>query len=297
MHSIDEARARLHSLDRSAGNASRDLTIGADTIRFVGLTDGLAAILDARWGGFLSAVGSAEASLVVRTVRGDGAGWLPRWRPGESYRLEADATAGPLVVRSYHFALVPELSGAWRLAVEEQDAEPVGRILDNAARYLAARLALLRGGLAVHGAGVRRGSRAWIFAGPSRSGKTTAVRLSATAESLGDDFAIALPFEGGWAAPALPFDNREVAPRDPVRGLTPLAGLWRLFQAKHHRVERPSGVMAQASLLACTAFPWALPDLADRTGESVAAIAASGIFGHLHFALDPGFWDLLSDES
>ncbi len=297
MHSIDEARARLHSLDRSAGNASRDLTIGADTIRFVGLTDGLAAILDARWGGFLSAVGSAEASLVVRTVRGDGAGWLPRWRPGESYRLEADATAGPLVVRSYHFALVPELSGAWRLAVEEQDAEPVGRILDNAARYLAARLALLRGGLAVHGAGVRRGSRAWIFAGPSRPGKTTAVRLSATAESLGDDFAIALPFEGGWAAPALPFDNREVAPRDPVRGLTPLAGLWRLFQAKHHRVERPSGVMAQASLLACTAFPWALPDLADRTGESVAAIAASGIFGHLHFALDPGFWDLLSDES
>ncbi len=297
MHSIEEARARLHSLDHSAGNASRDLTIGADTIRFVGLTDGLAAILDARWGGFLSAVGSAEASLVVRTVRGDGAGWLPRWRPGESYRLEADATAGPLVVRSYHFALVPELSGAWRLAVEEQDAEPVGRILDNAARYLAARLALLRGGLAVHGAGVRRGSRAWIFAGPSRSGKTTAVRLSATAESLGDDFAIALPFEGGWAAPALPFDNREVAPRDPVRGLTPLAGLWRLFQAKHHRVERPSGVMAQASLLACTAFPWALPDLADRTGESVAAIAASGIFGHLHFALDPGFWDLLSDES
>lgn len=123
------------------------------------------------------------------------------------------------------------------------------------------------------------------------------MRLSATAESLGDDFAIALPFEGGWAAPALPFDNREVAPRDPVRGLTPLAGLWRLFQAKHHRVERPSGVMAQASLLACTAFPWALPDLADRTGESVAAIAASGIFGHLHFALDPGFWDLLSDES
>jgi hypothetical protein len=76
-----------------------------------------------------------------------------------------------------------------------------------------------------------------------------------------------------------------------------LAGVWRLFQAKHHRVERPSGVMAQASLLACAAFPWALPDLADRAGESVAAIAASGLFGHLHFALDRGFWALLSDEA
>lgn len=296
MHSIDEARARLHSLDRSAGNASRDLTIGADTIRFSGLTDALVAVLDARWGGFLAVPGDATPSMAVRLVRGDGAGWLPHWRPGESYRLEADATGGPLVVRSYHFALVPELSGAWRLAVEEQDAEPVGRILDNAARYLVARLAIERGGLAVHGAGVRRHLRAWIFAGPSGSGKSTASRLSAPAESLGDDFAIVLPFAGGWAAPALPFDNREVAP-DPVRGLTPLAGMWRLYQAKQHRVERPTGVMAQASLLACAAFPWAVPDLAERAGESVAAIAASGIFGHLHFALDPGFWALLSDES
>ena len=297
MHSIDEARARLHSLDRSAGNASRDLTIGADTIRFSGLADGIAAVLDARWGGFLAVSADAKPSMAVRLVRGDGAGWLPRWRPGEGYRIEAEATGGPLVVRSYHFALVPEISGAWRLAVQEQADEPVGRILDNAARYLVARLAIERGGLAVHGAGVRRQARAWIFAGPSGSGKTTATRLSATAESLGDDFAIALPFEGGWAAPALPFDNREVAAPDPVRGLTPLAGVWRLFQAKQHRVERPTGVMAQASLLACAAFPWAVPDLAERAGESVAAIAASGIFGHLHFARDPGFWALLSDES
>jgi hypothetical protein len=29
----------------------------------------------------------------------------------------------------------------------------------------------------------------------------------------------------------------------------------------------------------------------------VAAIAASGLFGHLHFALDSGFWRLLPDEA
>ena len=294
MHSIDEARARLHSLDRTAGAATRELTVGGDTIRFDGLTDGMAATLDARWGGFVSAAGDAPPSVAVRLVRGDGAAWLPRWRPGEGYRLEADAAGGPLVVRSYHFALVPELTGVWRLAVQEQEDEPLGRILDNAARYLVARLAIERGGLAVHGAGVLRDARAWIFAGPSGSGKTTATRLSAPAASLGDDFAIVLPFAGGWAAPALPFDNREVAP-DPVRGLTPLSGVWRLYQAKDHRVERPTGVMAQASLLSCAAFPWALPDLAERAGESVAAIASSGVFGHLHFARDAGFWALLAD--
>ncbi len=164
-------------------------------------------------------------------------------------------------------------------------------------RYLVARLAIEAGGLALHGAGLRRGRRAWIFAGPSGAGKTTAIRLSAPAESLGDDFAVVLPHDAGWAAPALPFDNAEIAPREPVRGLTPLAGVFRLFQAERHRVERPSGVLAQASLLSCAAFPWALSDLSDRAGESVAAIAASGLFGHLHFALDSGFWRLLPDEA
>jgi hypothetical protein len=234
---------------------------------------------------------------VVRTVRGDGSTWLPRWRPGDSYRIEADAAAGPLVVRSYHFALGPEISGAWRLAVSDLGDEPAGRILENAARYLVARLAIERGGIALHGAGLRRAGRAWIFAGPSGAGKSTAIRLSQPGECLGDDFAIALPFQGGWATPALPFDNAEEAPQEPVRGLTPISGVLRLFHAQRHRLEKPAGVMAQASLLSCTAFPWAIPDLADRAGEAVAALASSGLFAHLHFALDPGFWAVLSDES
>ena len=47
--------------------------------------------------------------------------------------------------------------------------------------------------LALHGAGVMREERAYLFVGPSRSGKSTAVRLSAPAISMGDDFAVVLP--------------------------------------------------------------------------------------------------------
>ena len=296
MHSIDEARARLARLDRSMGTARRDLTIGSDTIRFEGLSDALAATLDARFGGFLAPAGEGPVRLIVRTVCGDGAGWLPRWAPGERYRLEADA-AGPLVVRSYHFALVPELSGAWRLALDDLGVEPIGRVVENAVRYLVARVATERGGLALHGAGVLRNGRAFLFVGPSGAGKSTAIRLSAPATSLGDDFAIVLPSHGGWVTAALPFDNTEIAPASPVRGTCPVAGVWRLFHAGSHSVERPVGAMAQASILACAAFPWALPDLADRAGEAVAAIAASGLYGHLRFAPDGGFWPLLSDEA
>lgn len=297
MHSIEDARARLARLDLPAGSAARDLAIGDDTIRFEGLSDSFASTLDARWGGYLRAKAAGPAAITVRVVRGDGATWLPRWRPGDTYRLEADAVAGPLVVRSYHFALGPEVSGAWRLAVETGEDEPVGRVLDNAARYLVARLAIERRGIAVHGAGVRRGGAAWVFTGTSGAGKTTASRLSAPSEGLGDDFAMVVPSGGGWAAAALPFDNAEAAPKDPVRGLTPLAGIFRLFQAERHKMERPSGVRAQASILSCAAFPWALPDLSDRAGDAVARLAESGLFGHLHFAQDPGFWALLPGRS
>jgi hypothetical protein len=280
-------------LDRAAGTAARDLAVGADTLRFQGLTAEVARVLDARGGGFAAPAGGGDASIVVHTVRGDGTGWIPRWSPGERYRLEADAASGPLLVRSYHFALAPEDAGAWRLSVEDSGGESVGRIFDNAARYLVARLAVARGGLALHGAGVRRGEKAHVFAGPSGAGKTTAVKLSAPAESLGDDFAVVMPHDGGWGTPALPFDNDETAPLHPMRGVCPLAGVWRLFKAAEHRIEKPSGLMAQASILACAAFPWALPDLTGQVGQSVASLAGSGLFGHLHFAPDPGFWRLL----
>jgi hypothetical protein len=297
VHSIDEARARLAVLDRPAGNIDRDLVFGIETIRFSGLSAAFAAALEARWGGFFTAAAADKPpSIVVRTVRGDGSVWLPRWRPGEGYRLEADAEGGPLVVRSYHFALGPEIAGPWRLAVLEQPDEPLGRVFDNAARYLVARLALERGGLALHGAGVLKDGKAWIFAGSSGAGKSTAARLSAPAASLGDDFAVILPQEGGWAAPALPFDNTEIAPRVGARGLLPLAGIVRLFQAPTHSVETPAGVLAQASLMSCAAFPWALPDLSEAAGEAVAQIAASGLYRHLRFAPDPGFWSLLTDN-
>jgi hypothetical protein len=288
-----DAAARLARLDRAAGPAARNLRTALGSIRFEGLAETQARAIDERWGGFARPP-SGEAGLVVRCVGGDGEGWLPRWRPGERYRLEAGTTEGSdVLVRSYHFAMMPLAGPVWRLAIEETPDEPSGRILDNAARYLVARLALLRSGLAFHGAGLYRKGRAWIFAGPSGAGKTTAVALSGPAESLGDDFAVAVPHGGGWATCALPFDNAERAAETPVEGLLPLARVCRLYQAPEHRLERPHGVMAQASLLACVAFPWAIPDLAERAADAVAALATSGTFVHLRFARDPGFWRLL----
>jgi hypothetical protein len=274
-----------------AGQSARDLVLGIGTIRFRGWTAAAARAADERWGGFVRPPSSHGADLVVHGVRGDEGAWLPPWGPGERYRIEADERDGALAVRSYGFRLMRRGEAAWELALREGGEEPLGRVVDNAARYLVARLALARGGIALHGAAIRRGGLAFVFAGPSRAGKSTAARLSApVAESLGDDFAVAVPHAEGWATCALPFDNAERAPAQPPPGLVPLAKICRLFQAPEHAVEAPGPAIAQASLLACLAFPWACPDAEAQAAAAVGALAEAGKVVHLRFAPDEGFW-------
>lgn len=275
-----------------------DLRLGPWIVRFAGLGGELGRELSRRWGGFVGspAARPPDARVAVSIAAGGGASFLPPAAPGETYRIEATSQGAGVRVRSYAFALETTSPDRYALTLAGETAEPRGRTLDNAARWIVARLAAQAGGVALHGAGVLRGGRAWIFAGPSGSGKSTASRLSSPATSLGDDFAVVLPAGSGWAVPAVPFDNAERAPAAPPGRVHPLAGIRRLFHAKEPRVERPPAAIAEASLLACAAFPWALPDLAPAIDGAVARIVASGAFAHLHFAPDAGFWKVLEAE-
>lgn len=294
---MSEARTQseLRALERMLGDEQRILAVGERRIRIEGLDRNLADSLERRWGGFLEREGRAD--LALRVFRSPGGGWLEPSRPGEPYRVEAQGDAGSRVIVSYNFALCEDAEPlAWRLAVRGQDVEPLDRALENAVRYLAARLGVEAGGFALHGAGVLHHGRAWIFAGPSRSGKTTAVALAAPAVSLGDDFALVLPGEGGWRASALPFDNSERAPEDPPRGSFPLAGIWRLHKSETTWVERPSRRLALASLMGCAAFPWALPEFSEELLGHLHRYVESGRFEILHFTRTAALWPVLLDE-
>jgi hypothetical protein len=279
------------------GGLTRDVVVGPWTIRLDGLDAETARIVEGRWGGFVRDAATAPPSALVHVRRASASLPLLHALPGEPYRMEVAAGPGPIMVRSYAFAIGAAEGFAWRLAVAPANDEPRGRILDNAARWILARLAIEAGGLPFHGAGVLRRGRAFIFAGPSGSGKTTAVRLTGTEASLGDDFAVAVPRGGAWSVYAVPFDNAEAARQDPERGPFPLAAVYRLFQAKEARVDRPAAPRAHASLMACVAFPRALPDLAPRVDDAVDRLVAARLFAHLEFAIDPGFWSAIDAEA
>jgi hypothetical protein len=284
----------LRSLGRPRGTRSIALALGEWGLVIEGLDDDLAATLERRWAGFVVPARDAACTRRLRVVRGDASLWLPHWQPFERYRIEGTLERGVPVARSYHFALAPEAEGgSWTFALADEPDEPVERVVENVARFMLSRIAAEAGGFALHGAGVLRDGRAYVFAGPSLSGKSTAVALSAPARSLGDDLAVLVPRGATWLAPALPFDSSEKAPPKADGVLFPVAGTWRLFQAAEARLERVPPTIAAASLMGCAAFPWAMPDLSESVLEHVRRYIGAAAFAHLYFRKSPDFWDLL----
>ena len=294
MTSQTSIREQLARVRATGSGAARDLAVGAWRIRFEGLGETLAGVLDARWGDFVTAPAGEPPTARVSVREAEALAGLPTASPGEGYRLEATLEGGPILVTSYAFAMAERRAGEWVLALAPAAGEPPGRTMDNVARWLVARLATAGGGLALHGAGILNGGVAWVFAGPSRAGKSTASRLASPAPSLGDDFAVVVPSGTGWRVPAVPFDNSEKAPRL-IAGLHPLGGILRLFQAQDVRLDRPVSALAVASLMACVAFPWALPDRLDSMQEVAQRLVTEELFNHLHLTLDPQFMHLLGE--
>jgi hypothetical protein len=285
-----EIHKQVLALSRARGEERRLLRLARRTVAIEGLDRPLAAALERRWGRYLQRNVTKAPTHTVRVLRGGAGEWL-NLRRGEQYRIEALNEAESRVIVSYRFALCAAGEpGQWRLALSDDSVEPAERLVENALRYLTARLALELGGFALHAAGVLREGQAFLFAGPSRSGKTTAVGLASGARSIGDDFAMVVPGPRGWSAPALPFDNAERFSGEPLEGLLPLAGVWRLYKAREMRVEQPSRANAVASLMGCAAFPWALPEQTELLLERSEQLFDAGKYAHLHFRRDGDIW-------
>ena len=282
--------------DDSGGSLA--LSIGPWSFAVLGLDRDTNHRLRHRWGGFgrPGHLVDPDLTLACADCRAGGSLGLGPWSAGEAYRLEGALVEGRPVVRSYNFCMAPcgERPGLWKVVLGGAAGEPLERTVENAVRCLVSRLALLAGGFALHGAGVRREGDTWIYAGKSGAGKSTAVALTSPCESLGDDFAVAIPWSGTWSTCAVPFDNSEQAPDSPVSGLLPLGAILRLFHAaagEPDRVEEPSAVLRTASLLNAVMLPGLFPDLGDTVLRNVSRYAADHRFGHLMFHRDPEFVD------
>jgi len=157
-------------------------------------------------------------------------------------------------------------------------------------------LALRRGGVLLHTAGVVQQGRAYLFFGHSGSGKTTAARLSAPRQVLNDDLVLLLPAPGAastaWLACATPFTNpSQVAPGP---GQAPLAGIFRLLKDTQVYVRPMRPAAALAELLSCVPLLAVLPQEMARGFAILTRLTQQTQCGYLHFRKDDSFWQQIA---
>src|SRR5207249_2549192 len=100
-------------------------------------------------------------------------------REREVYRMHTAYEDGVFRTMSYRLASwidVRRREGA--LALASGDLDPAPRALENFLRSSIAWLAIDNGGFLLHGAGIVRSGRGYLFYGPSGAGKSTLAALS-----------------------------------------------------------------------------------------------------------------------
>ncbi len=236
-------------------------------------------------GFFVPVVAQPDLAL---TVRISGASQPPRWEglklsleedrlvysaPGCRGRLSADGTAELEVFASHPFL---ETDLFMRLGLGF--------------------LALHRGGMLLHTAGVVERGRAYLFFGHSGSGKTTSARLSAPRQVLNDDLVLLLPDPASgpsaWLACATPFTNPSQVPPGP--GQAPLAGLFRLLKDPQVFLQPMSPAEALAELLSCVPLLAVLPQELPRVIPILTRLIGQVEHAYLHFRKDPSFWQQIA---
>jgi hypothetical protein len=267
------------------------LTVGFGPIhlRIEGLSERQAGLLIGRYGRFL-----ADGGPVTATVR-LGPATSPHFlyhRTGtfERYRMERRRDGGLLTHWAYEFA--GRLDAAARRAdLRLVDAEGVrfDRGLENYLRVLTASFILEDGGFLLHGAGVVRDGRAYIFFGPSGAGKTTVTELSPDDQVLSDDLTLVVSTPRGYEAAGIPFGLAHHRVPETTASF-PIDSFNMLVQAPQVRRETLPPSQALAEIAGC------LPFVMNESGQASAALASvAGALlevpaNRLEFRKDASFW-------
>jgi len=285
------SRAQIDALP-PAGDRSVAFDLSGLSLRLDTLDEALDAAARERFSAYLCDPALAPSPLRV-TVHTDSVPYYvepERTRSEGYYRLRIVHGRGLIRLVTYSMAAWIDL-GAWRAGVAfgTGSFDPQARALENFCRVAVAWTALSRGGFLIHGASVERGGRAYVFFGKSASGKSTLARVNTEGRVISDDLTLVLPTASGLAAAGSPFRGTYEG-GEPVRGLFPLAGLFRLVQDDRTFAETPPRVNAFAEFLANLPFVNEALDRYRNLFDALEAGLSAVPILDLHFTRTPDYW-------
>jgi hypothetical protein len=163
--------------------------------------------------------------------------------------------------------------------------------LDSLLRMYMSWALLPQEGFLLHAASVTRNGKAYIFVGRSGAGKSTVASLSPRGSVLTDEISLIRRASGQWHAFGTPFWGEFKA--DGSNTSAPIAGIFRLIQARENRIEplRPSEFLK--ALLPCVLFFSSKVTDHEHLLQILAG-ACQEISGfNLHFRKNRSFWEVL----
>ena len=158
-------------------------------------------------------------------------------------------------------------------------------------RLVYAYLAFETDGCMLHAAGVMHNRKVYVFFGHSGAGKTTVARLSAGRQILNDDLLILRPANGTWYAWSTPFTNpTQTAPE---AGQAPVAGIYKLVQARKVYAEPMTTGAALAEIIACLPLIPSDPSRSAILMSRCLGLVEAVRVQRLHFLPDDSFWRVI----
>jgi hypothetical protein len=158
-------------------------------------------------------------------------------------------------------------------------------------RFLCSTILAKAGGLLLHSCAILEKGSAYVFFGPSESGKTTIARISNEKTVLTDETTALLRKCGAWFAYATPFAGEFGQPRQNNGG--PIKAMFALNKDSRfrHYLKKPGGAARELSrsvLLNNADF-----GMIQRTLASLESLASSVPCYDLHFKAQPRIWRYL----
>lgn len=253
------------------------LEIAGLRVRIDGLTEDLHAVLTVRFRDFLKEDGRGAFTVHIHHDLESPA--FTHASPGFTF----DEGRVFFDLPGYVGFIDPARAAGLRIA---SNTPAVG--VDYFLRIVIALLAYQAGGLMVHGAGIVRGDRAFLFFGRSGSGKSTVARNSPADLVLNDDLVVLVPGNGGWCAHGTPFTNPTQTPPSPDSA--PLSALLQLVHSPRVYAIPLRGGQAVAALLASVPVLNSSPAPPfDRCRDILATVPAYT----LHLLPDASFWPVV----
>lgn len=273
------------------GEETIQITIADFAISINGLSAKLKEKINERYEGF---VGIPAQNLFTAKVGVGKDCFIPPTEEGMLNIQEKDIDFKTYII-STDFSGFAEMEGrnGFILLARPEDVKFSVYAIENYLMRVFNILAIESGGFFIHACGVVKDNKAYLFYGPSGSGKSAVASLSPDLGVLSDDMILIIPKEGDYLASSTPFwGSMSRALR--TKGIFSIKGCFHLVKSTETELKKIENIKAMTTLFSSSLFGAFNSKRSSKLFDNIKEFVKKKEVNELALPLKPVFWDLIS---